>query len=920
MTEAVVEQGFVTNVTTHTLGAYLAADAALAAVSITVDSILDFLEGGGSVTLNGVTYTYTSADYDTNIIAIPAGLSAAAVAGDRVEVTPVVVEKEASVMVPHAEDALSVRVPHQLFALVPDGVRLSGGELVQFAEQNNQFVMTDVLGKVPVMDGTMIDPATLPPNPSDGIPPSSSPTPTAEGGVGFAHIRWSPVLNQDLVTYLLYGDTTTGFTPGPGNLLTETPATSYTHRPVPALYPPTTYFYRLIATDADGAAAVSAEVSTQLVQATNDDISAEYGYFGDVSVDQLTAGTLNADVALASKISTRLDGTGPGVDLDTTGQVIYDPAGTPATVLTPENSKFKGEGEFNGLTVTGSAAFRTTAEISRGAVMTLQQGTTAAQSPPSVVVGWPDPVVVPTFAGNYGLVWTGSEWATVNSDAATIKRSSSGDIALSGGVSTLTWGGLTRIGTDWYTLGITNDGTGIYYVSRYNSSGAAVVQVAYTPIAGVNGSGGSTLLRLAPAAIGNDGTNVLVAEFDDANNRFRIQTRNPTTLVVSSTLNTGANAGFSGPVVGIRSGSFDFGSTRFVVLSKNGQHFWPFDASGVYQPNDAWAAPVPGSMSGFDWDGTRFWSTRAKNIAANPWIYKHTTNKWSGADPLTYLATSTWRDTDATGGTHETDMGPVGSFPMKKRAAVTLTSPTIPDAGGTDDPNAVSFYLSNTTAARTAMWRQTLPADGVNTVVVGDAITFAGTNPPASNNFPGATPAVFQSAAVAGDSLPYTGFYGDGTGRGMELVIGQHKTKTSDQGNSTITMANATDLSVPVVANGIYDFEVTLFFTASSSTANTRVGWSLPSGSFNMFGMGPGQGETSQTSCNACFQSLVGATNQTAVFGSPAVGSIPYNVFLKGKLVISTTPGTANFQFAEGTASATVTMKTGSQLYIRRVG
>lgn len=837
--------GLIHSAQSATSGGYLAADAALSATSLVVDSILDFNEDGGSLTLNGVTYTYTAANSATFNITLATGLTGAALTQDRVDVTPVVVEKTALVMVPNTEDALTVLVPHALMDRVPEGIREEGArETVLFDKVDDRFVITDILGKRPVIDGSFIDETTLPASPSDGLPPSTSPTPTLVGGVGFVSVRWVPISNHDTVTYSLYGSTTTGFTPGGGNLLVATTGSSYTHRPSPPDYA-ATYFYKLIASDVDGAAAVSAEASTQLVPATTPDIAADYVYAGEISVDQLTAGTLTADVTLASTITTRGGGTGAGLDI-AQDLARYDSTGSPTAVLGDTNV-FKGDVEATNLTVTGSAAFRNGTEISKGGTFTLQQGTTAPTSAPTVVVGWPNFTVANPISGGYGLVWANSEWNVAKDSAdfggsptAWVYRTTNAALQLGGSGEPHPWGGLARIGTDWYTLGwLAVEGAGYqWFITRYNSSGVEQTQVSYTQIGSAFGSGADFANGLGVGAIGTDGTNILIAEFDDANDRYRIQVRNATTLAVSSTVNTGTNAGFTGPVVGILGGSFDFGASRYVVLTKNGNHAYPFTSAGTYQVNEAFASVVPGSMSGITYadtgDGSRFWSTRAKSIASNAYVYKHSTFFWTDTtDPKTHRATSTWRDTNATGGTHETNMGSIATFSMKKRAWASLTSAAIP-SGGTDDPNAVSFYLANfSTITRTDFWRQTLPADGVNTLTVGDAITFAGTNPPATNNFPGATPGLVKTSAVDGSGNPHLQIEGDGDifrGPDVAMLLTQIQTANSsadvdltttevDITGATVTFTT-TRPNAKYVATGSFYFSALL---ANSSIASGKL-------------------------------------------------------------------------------------------------
>jgi hypothetical protein len=667
---------------------------------------------------------------------------------------------------------------------------------------------------------------------SDGDAPGAIVDITLTGGVGILLARWTPVVNNDLVEYDVYVSSVSGFTPGPLTLVHSGAEASFTIRKLAdgtALSYDTTYYVKVIPRDADGSnLAAPMQASGQMYQAQNVDISADYAYIGKIIVDQLLGGTLTADILFASTMRTAE--TGSRVEIGPFGQIIYNPSGVPITVFPTDGSanKFKGDVEADGLTVSGTASIRSLLEIAKAANITLNSATSATPSPPTVVVNWPDPIVENLFSGNYGLTWTGTDWATVgDSVVPLIQTHASTDVFLPSG-SPRPWGGLTNIGGNWYVLGFSGS-PAVWYVTKYNSAGVQQAQVVYTPLDGPWGSGASLGGALAPAAIGNDGTNVLVAEFDDLNNRYRILTLNPTTLATTSTMNTSASTTFAGPVVGVKRGTFDLGVTRTVILSRNNSYFYTFDTGGTYQPNDAWAVPVPGSMSGFDWDGTRFWSTRAKSVAANAWVYKHTTTNWSGIDPQTWYVGTTWKDTDAGGtGLHETNVGAVQAFSMKKRAAITLTSAAIPDSGGVDDPDSVYFYLGKVDADRLNLWLQTQPASGVNTITLKDNVVFTGTHPPATSNFPDETPAQIKSAALAAaDALPKTLLKGDGTGRIQAVIHGYHFISTADQASTdTGTWSNATGFSFPADAGVKYAITVTVFLQNSSGgTADVHFGF-----------------------------------------------------------------------------------------------
>lgn len=629
-----------------------------------------------------------------------------------------------------------------------------------------------------VRDGTIADAqatanTALTTAQTDALAPSSSPLPTATGGAGAVYVAWNPVANRDPVKFRLYGSTVSGFVPGAGNLIITTASSSYTHRPSPVDYA-ATYYYRLVEFDADGAAAASAEVSAQMIQINSPDIAASYIYAGNIFVDQLTGGTLASDILLSSIISTRPGGTGAGTDITPNGITIYDSAGTPATVLRPAGSSFKGDVEAGGLTVTGSASFRSnTNEISRNASLLLQSSTTAPSAAPSVIVDWEG---VTINGRGYGLISEGANWLIVSDRVGSDPTISVWSFPKTGGAGTLVinpatflayrpWSGITKIGTNYYGLvEAPGDPAPAMYLYKHDASWAYQAMVTYTPIAGLNGSSGSVASGLAPATLGTDGTNLIIGEFDAANHRFRIQTYNATTLALMSTMNTSAQTGFNGPVTGIARGNFDFGSERTIIMTRTSPIAWAFNSSGTYMPGDSFTMPTTG-LRGLAWDGTNFFST-AEASGATQKVYKHTGISLAGAPtPQTWYATSTWYDSRVTGGTHETDMGPVASFPMNRRARVTLTSPTIPDQGGTDDPDTVRFYLGATNTVRTNLWKHTDPAAGIPSATY-SANAFSGTNPPAANNFPVSTPALIKNPA----STLSVG--GDGAGKFVSLAIG----------------------------------------------------------------------------------------------------------------------------------------------------
>lgn len=242
-------------------------------------------------------------------------------------------------------------------------------------------------------------------------------------------------------------------------------------------------------------------------------------------------------------------------------------------------------------------------------------------------------------------------------------------------------------------------------------------------------------------AIGNDGTNILVAEAVPGDLRYRIQVLDPTTLAVTSTITTNINSGFLGPVAGVLKGSFDFGATRYVIKNVGSGVWYPFTTAGAVQAAEVFPADNGGSR-GIGWDGSNFWG-----LGTDGKLYRHTgiTFAVGSTGSMAYSAAFTWYDSDTTGGTHETVRSPVANFTLKKRAKITVTSPALPPGSGSDSIDSIRVYTGASSAALTL---QSATAAGVNSLVL-TTLSTGGAAPPATTNFPASTPARVESASGA---------------------------------------------------------------------------------------------------------------------------------------------------------------------------
>ncbi len=133
--------------------------------------------------------------------------------------------------------------------------------------------------------------------------------------------------------------------------------------------------------------------------------------------------------------------------------------------------------------------------------------------------------------------------------------------------------------------------------------------------------------------------------------------------------------------------------------------------------------------------------------------------------------------------------------------------------------------------------------------------------------------------------------------------------KTADQSAPTTTMVADTDLIVPVVANGIYVVQLRAVFTATT-TADIKVSWqNLPAGSSFTW-----TGASSLTGTGSVFSD--GVTDIWSGNGA----STPRSIWYDGLLVMSSTAGNVQLQFAQNTSDVTSTvMKAGSWMRVERI-
>lgn len=111
---------------------------------------------------------------------------------------------------------------------------------------------------------------------SDGAVPTAAPTNVvARGGLSYINVAWSPVSNNDAVTYEVFMSTAPGFTAATANRVGTSTGTSFVasaNASGAALLKNTIYYVKVRATDLDGAGPVSSEASTTLTKVLFEDL------------------------------------------------------------------------------------------------------------------------------------------------------------------------------------------------------------------------------------------------------------------------------------------------------------------------------------------------------------------------------------------------------------------------------------------------------------------------------------------------------------------------------------------------------------------------------------------------------------------------------------------------------------------------
>lgn len=659
---------------------------------------------------------------------------------------------------------------------------------------------------------------------TDGAVPEAVSTLMGIPGPGMIFLRWSPALNNDDVEYVIYGSPTSGFTLDDSLVLGRVKGTAFTVRELSAavaeearaLRYDVDYYYRVLATDADGPATLpSPELGIRPVQVSGDDIAAR-----SIIGEHMVAGTFTGDVfegnlILATTISTGSQDETTGeligrrVDISPDGIRLFDSNGEPLAVMptgTDETPYYKGRFEMETARVLDGLTIESlNNEILAGASFTIGAGVNAPKIAPLLQVEYTNfQLDVTTKASaRPGSVWDHGLFALNPSQITTFAYH-----PLAGKwMVAQNRGGNLRV---WFfngdgtiaTVPAGQPGAGEYWVDDYlNWSDITGLWASTTDqfqygVFGRQGFGWRVFARCPDgqwrtnalpslindegqrpfATLDTNGSTIAVFENDNTSPPFQLQHDNLVlrrfsmintnfgTLSLTSTRTFGYGSARTVELAGAAINAFDLGAGIKVATAPRGRAGGLItigaDANGVNSdPN--YNFPLNGPVTAMTWADGNFWSVNSSGL-----VNKYSSWHWEDTNNKVYVA-FTWYDSDTGGsGTHETPMGKVASIDMPKRAKLKVTLPQVPDKGGVDDPDSWRLYAAQgATNPGTATYKRQATGGASDRSTSWTIVNIQNGSTLTAVPFPNTSPAVIQSEITDANSRRQFSVDGAGQGR-----------------------------------------------------------------------------------------------------------------------------------------------------------
>ncbi|MGZ1491476.1 hypothetical protein [Brevibacterium sediminis] len=444
------------------------------------------------------------------------------------------------------------------------------------------------------------------------------------------------------------------------------------------------------------------------------------------------------------------------------------------TQFSPEGSTFKGEVEADTLVVNEGAEFKANNTLAQGAILTLAAGVTDPTAPPVVQPFWGGLELSAAVDDVVGLAFDGTNYITARRSKASTVTSYRQHIygfkinASTGAVAALDCDLVTAPGSPngnvSEVFGVTCIGPELFWLGRYGYSGYVWV----TDLSGVfkrrldypdlGYENGGSPLTYKPG-IGNDGTNIVIGQCNDAG-PLNVRTYNKTTgALISRAFDTGG--GTRSDITGVYVGNADWGRKLNTVAQKRTDELTSFNpTTGAYDGDGTkFNAAAPGSTGVVYVDG------KFRTLDPAGKIHEYA-DRNTGDTSGDWWATYYWyTDIDDDNIIESTDyqsrMAPPARFTWPRRAGLKILGQPMPDGVEALGP---ALAKKTTTPVRTDFsgpgWQVDAGKPSARyTSLPTNWTTFA--SPSATNTFPEAESSVIESASgtfkVQGDGSGYWG-------------------------------------------------------------------------------------------------------------------------------------------------------------------
>jgi len=178
-----------------------------------------------------------------------------------------------------------------------------------------------------------------------------------------------------------------------------------------------------------------------------------------------------------------------------------------------------------------------------------------------------------------------------------------------------------------------------------------------------------------------------------------------------------------------------------------------------------------------------------------------------------------------------------------------------------------------------------------------------------------------QSGATTGQTLVWSGTSWVPAAISATALSAQAAVMTATQASSATALANVTELTLAMAANGLYRVECFVTFQSAAATTGLNLGFTSPTGARCMLEVVvPIVSTAAASALRTTFPNAATATNTGSVLGTgvTAVNS-NHTARISGLVLSGATAGNFQVQFASEVSASAVTLQVGSELHLLKL-